>query len=105
MSPCYSKGGTFMAKVTSKYQVTVPRVIADRYGIRPGDEIDWIAAGEVIRVVPPGKQTPAVDRQTQLRWFDQATARQSARKSTATQPKSGNRGWKREDLYERGRSR
>jgi bifunctional DNA-binding transcriptional regulator/antitoxin component of YhaV-PrlF toxin-antitoxin module len=45
-----------MAKVISKYQVTLPRTIADRYDIHPGDRIDWVAAGEVIRVVPPGKQ-------------------------------------------------
>jgi AbrB family looped-hinge helix DNA binding protein len=38
-----------MAKVTSKYQVTLPRAIADRYDIHPGDRIDWVAAGEVIR--------------------------------------------------------
>jgi len=42
-----------MAKVTSKYQVTVPKKIAERYSIRPGDDIDWVAAGEVIRVIPP----------------------------------------------------
>ena len=34
-----------MAKVTSKLQVTVPKAIADHYGIRPGDEIQWIPAG------------------------------------------------------------
>ena len=45
-----------MAKVTSKYQVTVPRKIAEEYHIRPGDEIDWVPAGEAIRVIPPGKQ-------------------------------------------------
>ena len=28
-----------MSRVTSKLQVTVPRAIAQRYGIRPGDEI------------------------------------------------------------------
>ncbi len=42
-----------MAKVTSKLQVTVPKAIADRYGIRPGDEIEWVAAGDTIRVLPP----------------------------------------------------
>ncbi|MEK7258043.1 MAG: SUMF1/EgtB/PvdO family nonheme iron enzyme, partial [Bacteroidota bacterium] len=31
-----------MAKVTSKLQVTVPKIIADQYGIRPGDEIEWV---------------------------------------------------------------
>ena len=39
-----------MARVTSKYQVTVPRKIADQFRIQPGDEIDWTPAGDVIRV-------------------------------------------------------
>jgi AbrB family looped-hinge helix DNA binding protein len=41
-----------MSRVTSKLQVTVPKAIAERYGIRPGDEIDWVPAGDAIRVVP-----------------------------------------------------
>ena len=41
-----------MAKVTSKLQVTIPKALAERYGIRPGDEIDWEPAGQFIRVVP-----------------------------------------------------
>ena len=40
-----------MSKVTSKLQLTVPKAIADKYGIRPGDELDWVAAGDSIR--PP----------------------------------------------------
>ncbi len=67
-----------MAKVTSKYQVTVPRKIADAYAIRPGDEIDWIPAGDVIRVIPGGKRAVALDRESRLRFFDQATQRQEA---------------------------
>jgi AbrB family looped-hinge helix DNA binding protein len=35
-----------MPKVTSKLQLTVPKAIADQYGIRPGDELQWIPAGE-----------------------------------------------------------
>jgi AbrB family looped-hinge helix DNA binding protein len=64
-----------MSKVTSKYQVTMPKRIADTFAIRPGDEIDWVAAGDVIRVIPPGSREQAVDRQSQLRLFDQATER------------------------------
>ena len=45
-----------MAKVTSKCQVTVPKAIAQQYGIRPGDDIDWVAAGDVIRVIPSRNQ-------------------------------------------------
>ena len=94
-----------MAKVTSKYQVTVPKKIAERYSIRPGDEIDWVAAGEVIRVIPPGKQAVPQDRESQLRLFDQATERHRKRPSARATERPRDRGWRREDLYKRGRSR
>jgi AbrB family looped-hinge helix DNA binding protein len=93
-----------MARVTSKYQVTVPKAIADQYGIHPGDEIDWTPAGEVIRVIPSGKRAEPGDRALRLRLFDQATERQRRRSSPGAKRPSG-RGWKREDLYTRGRSR
>jgi AbrB family looped-hinge helix DNA binding protein len=48
-----------MAKVTSKRQVTVPKAIAEQYGIRPGDEIEWLPAGDAIRVVPMSSPRPA----------------------------------------------
>jgi AbrB family looped-hinge helix DNA binding protein len=51
-----------MAKVTSKLQVTIPKVLADRHGIRPGDDIDWIDGGGVIHLVRrggPTRQLPA----------------------------------------------
>jgi AbrB family looped-hinge helix DNA binding protein len=41
-----------MARVTSKLQVTIPKVVAEQFGIRPGDEVDWVPAGEAVRVVP-----------------------------------------------------
>ena len=95
-----------MAKVTSKLQVTVPRTIADQYKIRPGDEIRWVAAGEVIRVIPPGKEPTENDRESRLRVFDQATKRHPIRQSIRkTAQPSRERGWAREDLYTRGRSR
>jgi bifunctional DNA-binding transcriptional regulator/antitoxin component of YhaV-PrlF toxin-antitoxin module len=94
-----------MAKVTSKYQVTVPRTIAKEYNIRPGDEIDWVPAGDVIRVVPPNKQREADNPESRLRLFDQATERQRKRSSAHTGRQPRDRGWKREDLYTRGRSR
>jgi bifunctional DNA-binding transcriptional regulator/antitoxin component of YhaV-PrlF toxin-antitoxin module len=92
-----------MAKVTSKHQVTVPRAIAEQYGIDPGDEIQWEAAGDVIRVVPP-RRAPARDIATRLRLFDQATERQRTRKSPVC-GKPSDRGWTRDELYGRGRSR
>jgi AbrB family looped-hinge helix DNA binding protein len=94
-----------MPKVTSKYQVTVPKAIADRYGIRPGDDIDWVPAGEVIRVVPGKQKAAPRGRETQIRLFDQATERHRKRQSAGTAKPPHDRGWTREDLYERGRSR
>ena len=92
-----------MAKVTSKYQVTLPKAIADQFKIRPGDDIDWIAAGEVIRVIPPGRQLVVTDRESRLRLFDQATERLRRRPKARKSPRD--RGWRREDLYTRGRTR
>jgi bifunctional DNA-binding transcriptional regulator/antitoxin component of YhaV-PrlF toxin-antitoxin module len=94
-----------MAKVTSKYQVTLSRTIAERYGIRPGDSIDWVPAGEVIRVVPHGKNDAPLGRELQLHLFDRATERQRGRQSARAPKPPADKGWRREDLYERGRSR
>jgi AbrB family looped-hinge helix DNA binding protein len=99
-----------MAKVTSKLQVTVPKAIAEKFAIRPGDEIDWIAAGEGIRVVKraphSGKDAGAKELAARLRSFDEATNRQSARNRAAKPaPPGTDRGWTREDLYRRGGAR
>jgi bifunctional DNA-binding transcriptional regulator/antitoxin component of YhaV-PrlF toxin-antitoxin module len=92
-----------MGKVTSKLQVTVPKAIADQYRIRPGDEITWVAAGESIRVLPANAPAKP-DVGARLRLFDEATRRQRGRNKNIT-PSAGTRGWTREDLYQRGRSR
>lgn len=96
-----------MAKVTSKLQVTVPKTIADRYGIEPGSEIEWQAAEDVIRVIPPGRSQRTLDREARLKSFDTATQRQHGRQKRSgrtrkVEPKQ--RGWRREDLYGRGGS-
>jgi len=96
--------------VTSKRQVTIPKKIADRYGISPGDQVHWQPAGDVIRVVPPGRSSRPLDREARLRVFDRATERQRDRdtQKRASEASSGkpptDRGWTREDLYDRGRS-
>ena len=82
----------------------MPKKIADSYAIRPGDEIDWVAAGDVIRVIPPGTRDVALDRESQLRPFDQATERLRIRAAKQQQVETLDRGWSREDLYIRGRS-
>ncbi len=93
-----------MAKVTSKLQVTVPKALAVRYGIEPGDEIEWEAAGDAMRVVPAGRRS-RVSVASRLRLFDQATARQRERGAGARVARAVERGWTREELYTRGRPR
>ena len=61
-----------MSKVTSKHQVSIPKALA--------------------------AQVSVAER---LRLFDAATARQAARQRRRRLPRSGNRGWTREDLYRR----
>jgi AbrB family looped-hinge helix DNA binding protein len=94
-----------VSKVTSKLQVTIPKRIADRYGISPGDEIAWIAAGDSIRVVPAAEAGSADDTPSRLELFDAATARQRKRQAALGElAEQGVRGWSREDLYTRGRA-
>ena len=97
--------------MTSKLQLTVPKAIADHYGIRPGDEVQWVPAGEAIRVIPRGRRgkEAAVTLEERLDLFDQATERQRKREAAtgrtgSVSAKGASRGWQREDLYNRGRS-
>ena len=95
-----------MSKVTSKLQVTVPKALADRYGIQPGDDIRFEEAGEVIRVLPPRalNTNNNLGLDARLRLFDVATRRQRLRGQTLRNSSAGTRTWTREDLYQRGAS-
>ena len=39
------------SQVTSKGQVTIPQVLRERYGFRPGTEIEFVPDGNTLRVV------------------------------------------------------
>jgi AbrB family looped-hinge helix DNA binding protein len=95
-----------VSKVTSKLQVTLPKALADKYGIRPGDEIEWKPAGDAIRVEIPrcGQLMTVAGR---LALFDAATERQNRRQAGWRRKwKKTDRGWTREDLYhDRGLAR
>jgi AbrB family looped-hinge helix DNA binding protein len=106
--PCYSKD---VSKVTSKLQLTVPKAIADQYGIRPGDELQWIPAGESIRISltrDSGKAEHPLTLEERLNLFDQGSKRLSKiqreqlRKAVHSKARRQNRGWTREELYDRG---
>ena len=65
-----------MSKVTSKLQVTIPKAIAERYGIAPGDEIEWVPAGTSVLIVPPGAaRTEEISVDERLAIFDATTER------------------------------
>jgi AbrB family looped-hinge helix DNA binding protein len=101
-----------MPKVTSKLQLTVPKKIADQYGIRPGDELEWIPAGESIRVELVRRKTRASLRLTpeeRVALFDEGTKRLDRLQAGELKKNRGkaapsDRGWTREELYndERG---
>jgi len=92
-----------MSRVTSKLQVTIPKVVADRYGIKPGAEIEFEPAGDVIRVVP--ERRPARSPRERVTLFERALARQREREAARSVAEVQDRGWTREDLYDRGRAR
>lgn len=96
-----------MAKVTSKLQVTVPKAIADRLGISPGDEIEWRIEGNTAHVRKHASSRQALSQH--LKAFDEATERQDERNRIWARAHRGKaqtgRGWSREDLYTRGRAR
>ena len=97
-----------MPKVTSKLQLTVPKKIADQYGIRPGDELEWIPAGDSIRVElmrRKAKNGMRLSAEERLEMFDEGTKRLRKREQELLKGKprpeseTSGRGWTREELY------
>ncbi len=94
-----------MSKVTGKFQITLPRKLADSYGIKVGDEVELVAAGDRIAIVPPGVPGVTMSPEERLRHFDAATRRQRTRERTWAGGTPRDRGWTREELYPRARPR
>lgn len=95
-----------MAKVTAKLQVTIPKALAIQYGIEPGDDIVWQAAGDAIRVVPATTPTKARPLEERLSLFRAMLERQRQREEGGRRRRvEKERGWTREELYDRGRPR
>jgi len=95
-----------MAKVTSRFQVTIPKRVADACGITPGDDIEFVAAGPCIRVIKRGHRLDEASTAERLALFDRATARQKARQRSAPRrERRRSREWQRDSLYDRGRAR
>ncbi|MBW0001742.1 MAG: AbrB/MazE/SpoVT family DNA-binding domain-containing protein [Verrucomicrobia bacterium] len=94
-----------MAKVTSKLQLTLPKAVADAHAVRPGTEVQFESAVDCIRLLI-GKPRPRLSKDEKLRLFREARERQTARNRRFTCVEAPrDRGWRREDAYERGRTR
>jgi AbrB family looped-hinge helix DNA binding protein len=92
-----------MSKVTSKYQVSIPKALADRLGVRPGDEVERRVTGDEFRVRPARLEKP-LSVEERLKRFDETTKRVAAYQKGRRL--KGSRDWTREDLYyDRGRNR
>ena len=93
--------------MTSKLQVTIPKRIAMAYAITPGSEVEFQEAGEVIRLVPikETEASPTDELEHRLSVFDGATERQAARNARSGMgvgnDSETDRGWTREELYDR----
>ena len=94
-----------MAKVTGKFQITLPKALADRCGIRVGDELELRPVGRSIQIDRRTPRQASQLRRDRLTHFDRATTRQRTRERTAPPLPARSRGWAREELYVRGRSR
>ena len=94
-----------MAKVTGKFQITLPKVLAERCGIRVGDELDLRPLGRSIQIDRREARDAPQLRRDRLAHFDRATTRQRTRERTVPLIRARSRGWKREELYVRGRTR
>ena len=87
-----------MNKVTSKYRVSIPKALAEKIGIRVGDELEWEYAAGTLRLrtaAIPRAGFPVPER---LRLFDAATARQTERERVRRLPRGKGRGWTREAM-------
>ena len=94
-----------MAKVTGKFQITLPKALVDRCGIRVGDELELKPIGQSIQIERRNAVEPTRLRHERLSHFDLATKRQAARRGPSPLRAARSRGWTREELYGRGRSR
>jgi len=95
-----------MSKVSSKYQITLPRDLARSHRISPGEEVVFEEAGSALylrRGAQDGKDINASDPQ-RVRYFDQASQRQAERDRAHvdSSSSSADRGWTRDELYQRG---
>ncbi len=90
-----------MAKVTGKFQITLPKAAVTQSGIEVGDTLDIRVSGGVLLVTRRSEAGGERGAHERLTHFDRATRRQRKR---GPAPQGATRGWTREELYARGRA-
>jgi bifunctional DNA-binding transcriptional regulator/antitoxin component of YhaV-PrlF toxin-antitoxin module len=88
-----------MAKVTGKFQITLPKALVDQCGIRVGDELELKSIGQAIQIDRRNTVDATCARHERLNHFDGTPKRQAARRVPAGLRTARSRGWKREELY------
>ena len=88
-----------MTRITGKFQITLPKRLVEAYGIRVGDEVELIASGETISIVPSHAAKSILPAEERLRLFNEATQRIKKMNAANPLPGSEDRGWTREDIY------
>ena len=93
-----------MAKFTSKLPITVPRTPATRLEPRPADDIARTEGARGLRGTSSTNRRLALDRESRLCRFDEATERQQRRQQNIDCTSAErDRGWSRGELYGRRR--
>ncbi len=97
-----------MRNPTTRFLVTLPQSVAEKYQIQSGDELEGLDGGSDIRIIPPKTLPLMLSTQDRLRLLDEATSRQRARETQTpegTIVDRAERGWTREEVYDRGCAR
>jgi bifunctional DNA-binding transcriptional regulator/antitoxin component of YhaV-PrlF toxin-antitoxin module len=92
-------------QVIGKVQITLPKHLAESYGIRVGGEVELVAAGDVIALVPAGAAKSLLTVEVRLQLFDETSRRIRERVPLPARSDPEDGGWTREELYDRGRTR
>jgi AbrB family looped-hinge helix DNA binding protein len=98
-----------MTTITGKFQITLPKRLVEAYGLKVGDEVELVASGEAISIIPARAMRAALPSAERVRLFDEASGRIRRRAKQRQLTSAKDRGWSRAELYEdrlnRGRTR
>lgn len=88
-----------MTKVTEDLKIEIPADLAKAYKIQPGDEMEWVPAGEGLKLTKTAGEPADAERAEGVKELIEWAKEISSPDKGPTGP---GRGWTREDLYDRG---